>query len=134
MDTHTVPTAPRLYRSRKDRVLGGVCSGLGQYFALDPVVLRLAFVLLAFAGMGILAYLILWIIVPERPLDAAEPAYSGPMSDRSRMVLAGALVIFGVLVLASNLRLVFVPDWGQFWPLVLIVVGVALLVRRAEAT
>jgi len=58
----------KLYRSRKDRVLGGVCGGLGNYFNLDPVLMRVIWVALFFAaGLGILAYIIAWIIIPEEP-------------------------------------------------------------------
>ncbi len=67
----------RLYRSRDDRVIGGVCGGLGKYLAMDPTVVRLIFVLLALAGgPGLLAYLILLIVVPEEPL--APPAPPAP--------------------------------------------------------
>ena len=60
----------RLYRSRNDRILGGVCSGLAHYFEIDPVITRLLWVLLTFAmGFGILAYLIAWIIIPEEPVS-----------------------------------------------------------------
>ncbi len=56
----------RLFRSRKDRILGGVCGGLGNYFNLDPVMVRVIWALLFFAGgIGFLAYIIAWIIVPE---------------------------------------------------------------------
>jgi len=55
----------RLYRRTKDGKLGGVCVGLGDYFNIDPVIIRLAFILLIFAGGGI-AYLVAWIIVPEK--------------------------------------------------------------------
>ena len=55
----------RLYRNSKDKKLGGVCSGLGVYFNIDPVIIRLAFLLLIFAGGGV-AYLVAWIIVPEK--------------------------------------------------------------------
>jgi phage shock protein PspC (stress-responsive transcriptional regulator) len=55
----------RLYRDPVNRVIGGVCSGLGAYFNVDPVWFRLAFVLaVIFAGTGILLYLILWIVLP----------------------------------------------------------------------
>jgi phage shock protein PspC (stress-responsive transcriptional regulator) len=55
----------RLYRDPDSRVIGGVCSGLGAYFNIDPVWFRLAFVLaVIFAGTGILLYLILWVILP----------------------------------------------------------------------
>ena len=56
----------RLYRSPDSRVLAGVCGGLGAYFKMDPVIVRIIFVLLFFAnGVGLLAYLILWIAVPK---------------------------------------------------------------------
>ena len=56
-----------LYRSRDDRMLAGVCGGIGEYFALDPTLVRLVFVLLAvFTGIGVLAYIVLWIVVPEQ--------------------------------------------------------------------
>ena len=58
----------RLYRIPEGRVLAGVCSGIGEYFGVDPVVVRLAWLLFAFMwGSGLLAYLVAWIIVPERP-------------------------------------------------------------------
>ncbi|NSW52728.1 MAG: PspC domain-containing protein [Anaerolineae bacterium] len=58
----------RLYRSRSDRMLGGVCAGLAEYFSLDPTLVRLVFLILFLMGtMGFWPYLILWIVVPERP-------------------------------------------------------------------
>ncbi len=58
----------RLYRSTRDRVLGGVCAGLGNYFNIDPVLVRVAWVLAFFAaGVGFLAYIIAWIIIPADP-------------------------------------------------------------------
>lgn len=57
----------RLYRSRKDKILGGVCGGLAEYFNLDPVIVRLLWILLVLlAGTGVLVYVIAWIIVPLR--------------------------------------------------------------------
>jgi phage shock protein PspC (stress-responsive transcriptional regulator) len=59
----------RVYRSRTDRVLGGVCSGLGKYFGLDPVLLRVIWAIAFFiGGAGLLAYIIAWIIIPEEPV------------------------------------------------------------------
>jgi phage shock protein C len=57
----------RLFRSKKNRVIGGVCGGLGEYFDVDPTVIRLLWVLFIFFSFGaaILAYLIAWIITPE---------------------------------------------------------------------
>ena len=62
-----------LYRSRDDRMLAGVCGGIGGYFAVDPTLVRLAFVLMAaFTGVGVLAYIVLWIVVPE---EGGRPLY-----------------------------------------------------------
>lgn len=59
----------RLYRSRRDKIIGGVCGGIAQFMEVDPVVVRLiwAFATLISMGMGILAYLIAWVIIPEEP-------------------------------------------------------------------
>jgi phage shock protein PspC (stress-responsive transcriptional regulator) len=58
----------KLYRSRTDRKLWGVCGGLGKYFNIDPVIFRIAFVVTIFFGMiGVIAYLIMLIVVPLEP-------------------------------------------------------------------
>lgn len=63
------PSQPkRLYRSRKNRVIGGVCGGMGEYFGLDSVAIRLVFLILLFFGGGLILYLIFWIVIPERPI------------------------------------------------------------------
>lgn len=60
----------RLYRSTKNRVIGGVCGGLGDYLNVDPVLLRVLWAVFFFVGgMGLLAYIIAWIVMPERPAD-----------------------------------------------------------------
>ncbi|MCL5074631.1 MAG: PspC domain-containing protein [Chloroflexi bacterium] len=64
----------RLYRSRTDRMLFGVCGGLAQYFDLDPTLVRLIFVLIVLAGgTGILAYIVLAIVMPEESSVAVHP-------------------------------------------------------------
>jgi len=57
----------KLFRSKKNRVIAGVCGGMGEYFNIDPTLIRLVWILFAFAvGSGILAYIIAWIIIPEK--------------------------------------------------------------------
>lgn len=57
---------PRLYRSKSNKVIAGICGGLGEYFNIDPVIIRVIFaVFTVFGGSGILLYLILWIIIPS---------------------------------------------------------------------
>jgi len=59
----------RLYRSEDDRLLAGICGGLGEYFSIDPVIVRLTWVFLTFVlhGTFILLYLLCWLIIPRRP-------------------------------------------------------------------
>lgn len=60
--------AKKLYRSVEDKKIAGVCSGLGDYFDIDPTIIRLIWLAMIFAvGTGVLAYIIAWIIIPEKP-------------------------------------------------------------------
>ena len=60
-------TIKKLYRDSNDKMIAGVCSGLGQYFNLDAVLIRLLLVFsVLIAGFGVLAYVVAWIIIPER--------------------------------------------------------------------
>jgi phage shock protein PspC (stress-responsive transcriptional regulator) len=70
-------TTKKLYRSTKDRMLGGVCGGLADYMKLDATLVRLLFVVaLLFGSLGFWAYVVMWIIVPEEP--AAVPPTPPP--------------------------------------------------------
>jgi len=63
-------TYKKLYRSRNERMIAGVCGGLGEYFSIDPTLIRLLFVFAALAGgPGLVAYIILLVVVPEEPLS-----------------------------------------------------------------
>lgn len=69
----------RLYRSKKERVLGGVCGGLGKYFHIDPIVVRIIFIVLAFLFIlpfpwMVVIYLLMWLIIPAEPEEAISPA------------------------------------------------------------
>jgi len=60
----------RLFRSRNNKIIGGVCGGVGEYFNIDPVLVRLVWGILFFiGGAGLLGYIIAWIIIPERVGD-----------------------------------------------------------------
>ncbi len=63
-----MPGVKKLYRSKKNKILGGVCGGLGEYFNVDPTIVRLLwiiFTVLSFAA-GLIIYLLAWIIIPEK--------------------------------------------------------------------
>lgn len=72
----------RLYRSRTNKVVGGVCGGIAEHLEIDPVLARLVFILLTFAtglGPGIIIYLIAMVVIPEAPLitpSTPEPTVS----------------------------------------------------------
>jgi phage shock protein C len=64
----------KLYRSRDNRMIAGVCGGLAEYFNIDPVIMRIIFFILLLPGglPGLLPYIVLWIVVPEKPLDSSQ--------------------------------------------------------------
>lgn len=63
----------RLYRSSSERILGGVCGGIGKYFDIDPVIVRLIWALFVFAsGFGLILYIIAWIIIPKENKIVAD--------------------------------------------------------------
>ncbi|HEY3362273.1 MAG TPA: PspC domain-containing protein, partial [Methanosarcina sp.] len=59
----------KLYRSKKNKIIAGICGGIGEYFKVDPTLIRLLWVLISVMGMGsgVVAYIIAWIIIPEEP-------------------------------------------------------------------
>lgn len=151
--------AKRLVRLKKGRIIGGVCSGLGDYFDIDPVLFRLIFVLVVFAGgTGILAYIILWIVLPDEnnssyAEDISKTAQEkdekkkgenkkelGEKAQKEVQDLAdkykevdGKMIIGGVLVL---LGLIFmfnnlIPSWNflKLWPLAVVILGLALVIN-----
>jgi phage shock protein C len=61
----------RLYRSTEDKMIAGVCGGIAEYFSVDPVIIRIVFVILLLPGWlpGFIPYIIMWIIVPQKPVN-----------------------------------------------------------------
>lgn len=118
-----------LRRSRTDEVIGGVAGGLGRYFGVDPVLIRIAFVALAFLTFGtmVLLYIVAWIVIPEE--REGEIVEAGPTAspDTARLFIGGALILLGVFFLMR----IIIPwfDTRLIWALVLILLGVAVLVR-----
>jgi signal transduction histidine kinase len=128
-------TAPRaaLRRDLEHRVLGGVCAGLGRRMGIDPVILRVAFVVAAAAGgVGLLLYVVAWLVIPaERAGRPRAPARALPRR-ASGQVAAGV----GLLVLALVLFLRELGIWfsdALVWPVVLAATGTALIWHRTTA-
>lgn len=126
----------RLTRSLTDRVLGGVCGGLGAYIGVDPWWVRVALVVLGVftAGIGVLIYLALWFILPPQTLADLPDARSGgrtlPPSPETVIVIGGAVIGMGMIVLARNLGVLSSEQGDAFLPLVIIVFGLLLLIKQ----
>lgn len=137
----------KLYRSETERMLGGVSGGLGEYFEIDPTLIRLIFVLLTvFGGSGIIIYIILWAILPSRSNLDNDPEenirqnadeikskaksfakdFKGNESE-SRQIFGGLIILLGILFIFSN---VGIFDFHVFWPLILIFLGLAILWKK----
>jgi phage shock protein PspC (stress-responsive transcriptional regulator) len=115
-----------LRRSCDDRLVTGVAGGIGQHLGIDPLLVRVAFVLLAFSGTGLLAYLVAWIVLPDGALETDETGVGGAGTAR----LGGfALVGLGVLLLTQ--RVTPTASVGDLAPLLLIALGVLLALRAA---
>ena len=115
---------PPLRRSNTNRVLAGVSGGLGEYFGVDPVLFRVLFATSAFfGGVGIIAYLVAWAVIPERG------APSAPLDGAARW-LRQRRVPFGVAVAAAAIvAWVALFSWWRPWPFFpLLIVAILLVV------
>ena len=124
-------------RSRDDRVIAGVCGGLGEYLGVDAVLIRIAALILLFAGgAGFFLYIIGWIAMPEAPESVTREgdAEAAPVSAAPGEHTTGAAVLGAIFVLAGAFFLLdeAFPDflaWKWVWPIALIAVGVVVLAR-----
>lgn len=132
------PQTRRLYRSRDDRVIAGVCGGVGEYFGIDAVLVRIAALVLVFAGgAGIILYIIGWIAMPEAPVGTAAGSPGGEPLAWPAERTTGALVIGLLFVLLGAFFLLdeVWPDflsWQYVWPIALIAVGIAVILRARQ--
>ena len=122
--------AKRLYRSRTSSMIAGVCGGLGEYLNVDPTIMRLVAVLLIFAdGIGLIAYIIAWIIIPHNP-ELETEVVAPERSELNRLLPGLALIIVGSIFLLNNVIPWF--HFGHLWPLVLIILGVVILAKAQK--
>ena len=145
----------RLQRTNEDRMIGGVCGGLGKYLKIDPVFIRLLFLLITLAGgSGVLIYFILWIVMPrEDKLETQQSNLDGPeLSRRANLMgeeigqvasqpnsrtiqfIGIGLVVAGLYYILQNLNIPWL-NWmnsNLIWPVLLIVGGAFLLLRALK--
>ncbi len=121
------PVLPR--RSGGDRKLAGVAGGLGRAFGIDPVLIRVAFVVLAiFGGSGVLLYCLGWLLMPA---DGDEVSAIEALAGRGQSSVSTALTIVLIIVGLSSAGSIF--SWGlPFWPVVIAAIIVFVLVRHGQ--
>jgi phage shock protein C len=144
----------KLYRDENRKVIAGVCAGLADYFSIDVTIMRLIFVLtLIYHGGGTLAYIILWIVMPRRNTILNEPIVDYTVRDENRpfqsvnqnfrvnnnknvaQIGGIVLILLGVFFLLDQLDII--PYWfnfEQFWPVILVVIGLMLIFRAKNKT
>lgn len=128
----------RFYRIRENRMLGGVCTGLAEYFDVDVVIVRIIFITFAFLwGFSIIIYLLLWILVPQLPnpiqevrIDSREnqvdaTATTSNLKNRSREIFGIIIIILGIFMTLNNLLPWF--SHRLYLPLTLIMLGLLIL-------
>ena len=135
----------KLSRNSMNRVIGGVCSGLAEFFGLDVALVRIAFVIaFMFASFGFWLYIILWIVLPvegqQTTVNSQQSTVNSQQSEsesvsksesKVKSVLAGSFVILiGLLFLINN----FIPiNWvWKLWPLILVAIGVVMIVTSSK--
>jgi len=135
-------TTRRLMRDKKNAFLGGVAAGFGNYFGVDPVLVRLVFILMTFLnGFGVVAYAVAWVVMPraDGAVDGAERTQDEPApvdrivekvrqagervadefqrlpadAGRSRVVAGTILILLGVLFLLDRLSWWYWPRWAR---------------------
>ncbi|MGY1703204.1 PspC domain-containing protein [Geodermatophilus sp. SYSU D00697] len=128
--TALVPQRPQLARPRSGRLLAGVAAGTAVHLRLDPLVVRIGFVVLAVTGIGVIAYGLLWFFMPVADVDAVPETPAPDTEPSRRQALGLTLLGFGALVLVTNLA-----TWGNsdlVVPLVLVGAGLAVIWRQLD--
>jgi phage shock protein PspC (stress-responsive transcriptional regulator) len=137
----STPPRRRLVRRTDEKVLGGVCAGLGDYFDVDPVLFRVGFVVLALAGgVGLLAYALAWLLIPA---SGGSQAIAGRIGRHVGSGLSGgawvgiALLVVGGSLLLTGIAHRGVLTWafrpGLVWGAALILLGLLLYQRRERS-
>ena len=139
----------KLYRSRDDAMIGGVCGGLADYFNIDSSLVRLAAILLVFAaGLSIWVYIIAWIIVPQKSLTGdsslSTPEYNGPAAgaeegqtpdesaDKSKFIIGIILIVLGFIFLLHTFNIFVWFSFFKLWPVAIIAIGLVILLKSLD--
>lgn len=129
----------RLERDLQNRVLGGVCSGLGNYFDVDPTIWRVLFFILFWLGLsGLLIYIILWMVMPAGLTQSNHSAYAqdaeivgeGGEPKKNNGNMSAGLILIGIGAIALLARYIPQISWRTIWPIILIGIGIYLIIPK----
>jgi len=122
----------RLYRSRKNRMIAGVCGGFAEYLNIDPVLVRIAWIAITFlGGSGLIIYIIGIIIIPENTEQIIDAEHPPTKNDRglfwgSLLILVGAAFLLKQFGFFYYFNIWHLP-WKSIWSLILIIIGILML-------
>jgi phage shock protein C len=125
-------TPRRLYRSKANRMIGGVCGGFAEYLNVEPVLIRIAWVAAVFfGGFGFLLYIVGLIIIPENPVKTVEPVKNEKKNDAG-LFWGSLLIIVGGALLLKHFGFFYYFNiwhlpWQTIWALMLIAIGILML-------
>lgn len=136
-------TSNGLHRSSRNSVIMGVAGGLAEFFDLDPVLMRVIFVLIVLVtgGTAILLYFLMALVLPKGDASSyGQGPANGDWDDEDggrrfgsrSAILAAALIVIGIAALLVNLNLFWWLTWGMLWPVALIVIGLAFVYRSVR--
>ena len=117
-DAETEP-GKRIYRSQNDKMIGGVCGGFAEYINMDTLIIRIIWAVAFFVGgIGFLAYIACWIIIPENPSETKAAEKSGGKSNNSTLLWGFVLIFIGACFLLREFNWFdFYPfHWSWHWP------------------
>jgi len=124
-------TSRRLYKSRRNKIIDGVCGGIAEYFDVDPTIVRILWILITLmGGSGFVLYIVAMIIMPANPEHVAmpQPSFGGSNGTDRRRFFGVMLVLAGAFILFMNVGWIAGFGWWSFshkimLPLLLILLG-----------
>jgi phage shock protein C len=128
----------KLYRSQVNRLIGGVCGGVAEYFNIDPNLVRILWVVLAlFGGSGIIIYIASLIIIPNNPDQSIPETRENIIKDKplfwgSLLIVIGAFLLFRQMGIFYSFSFWHIP-WQTVWAVILIVIGAVLLFNKGRS-
>ncbi|WP_077370025.1 PspC domain-containing protein [Anaerosalibacter sp. Marseille-P3206] len=129
--------AKKIYRSSTNKVIFGVCGGLGEYFNIDPSIVRLFWLLFSIStgGAGIIAYFICGIIIPEGDGVIYYDSKDSSNYKNSALFVGGLLIVIGAIMLIRKIWPWFTLKYFNFtkyWPILLIVAGIYIIYNQKK--